>query len=85
MGRVFVLYDRETESIWYPQKEVLRAVAGPRKGDTIPETISHRSTTLTKWFEEHPESKVLLPRPLSKTVHDLAKQTLLPKAVHADT
>ncbi|RME37630.1 MAG: DUF3179 domain-containing protein, partial [Planctomycetota bacterium] len=34
---VFLIYDRKTESLWYPlDNEKWTAIAGPRKGETIP-------------------------------------------------
>ena len=72
MDSVFVLYDRQTESVWYPlSRGNMNAVSGPRKGDTIPILAEPGVVTLGKWFKMHPDSKVLLPTPQSKTVHDI--------------
>lgn len=75
MKRTFVLYDRETESIWYPgANKALEAVSGPRKGDSIPVATESPIVPLNEWLAKHPDSKILLPRPWSKTVHDLKKR-----------
>ena len=36
MDNIFVLYDRASDSVWYPQGNELAAVAGKRKGSSIP-------------------------------------------------
>lgn len=73
MDRTFVLFDRESDSIWYPNKNgALRAVSGPRKGETIPTAAKTEIMRLSQWLEIHPESKVLMPSPISKTVHRVA-------------
>ncbi len=75
MDRTFVLFDRESDSIWYPGKGgTLNAVSGPRKGDSIRPVAESKIVRLSEWLEKHPDSKILLPTPLSKTVHDLIKE-----------
>jgi hypothetical protein len=34
-GGIALLYDRDSESLWKPDKNALRAIAGPRKGQTL--------------------------------------------------
>ena len=75
MDRVFVLYDRESDSIWYPgDDKKLYAVSGTRKGDSIPIAAESPVMPLDEWLELHPDSKILLPLPESKTVHDLTEE-----------
>jgi hypothetical protein len=72
MNRTFVLFDRNSDSVWYPGKNgELNAVGGPRLGETIPTAVKNEMMPLSEWLEKHPESKILLPPPHSKTVHDL--------------
>ena len=56
----FVLYDTETESLWYPfpEEHLLRCVSGTLADSTLPEIPSVR-TTWDKWVKEHPNSKIL--------------------------
>jgi hypothetical protein len=72
MRNTFVLFDRETESVWYPgQDGALNAVAGKRRGDSIPTAAKAEVLPLEEWLERHPDSKILQPAPISKTVHHL--------------
>lgn len=74
MKRTFVLFDRETESVWYPgEGGRLDAVSGPRKGDTLPPVAQSELINLDEWLKKYPDSKILLPAPRSKTVHQLRK------------
>lgn len=76
MKRTFVLFDRESDSIWYPGPNgTLEAVAGPRQGDTVSSVVESPIVTLGTWLDEHPESTILLPPPHSKTVLDLWKSS----------
>ena len=62
MGHVFVLYDRATQSVWYPgDDQTLQAVGGIRKGARVPFLDEPAPVTLAEWLEQHPESTVLLP------------------------
>lgn len=76
MDRTFVLFDRESDSIWYPRKRdgALEAVSGPRKGDVLEPAAKSEVLALEEWLEKHPDSKVLLPAPLSKTVHQVNRE-----------
>ena len=68
MDRVFVLYDRLTNSVWYPgQAATLEAVGGSRLGKSIRFLDEPAPATLGEWLEGHPDSTVLLP-----TEEDLA-------------
>ncbi len=57
----FVLYDRGTNSLWYPlDDEKWTAIAGPRKGETIPFIQEPKPMMLAEWREMHPNTLVLL-------------------------
>jgi len=57
-----VLYDRLTESVWYPLGEnALDAISGPKKGSKIPFIEKPPRMPLGKWRELHPETLVLRP------------------------
>ncbi len=58
---VFVIFDRKTESLWYPLDDSKwTAIAGPRKGETIPFTAEPPVVTLGEWRKKHPDTVVLL-------------------------
>ena len=61
MDEVFVLYDRHSNSVWYPVGENLDAVGGARKGSSIPFLDEPAPVALADWMEHHPNSTVLLP------------------------
>ena len=57
----FVLFDEETESLWYPLDDTQwTAVSGPRKGETFPFIGETPVLTLGEWRKKHPNTKVLL-------------------------
>ncbi len=57
----FILYDRSTNSLWYPfDEEKWTAIAGPRSGETIPFIEEPEPVTLGEWRERHPDTVVLL-------------------------
>lgn len=61
---VFVLYDRDTESVWYPLSDnTMDAVSGPRRGRSIPFLDQPERMPLAKWRALHPDTTVLLPPP----------------------
>ena len=58
---VFLIFDRRTESLWYPLGNAKwTAVSGPRKGEVIPFIAEPPVVTLAEWREQHPETLVLL-------------------------
>ncbi len=58
---VFLIFDRKTESLWYPLDHIQwTAVAGPRKGETIPFSAKPPVVTLGEWRKQHPNTVVLL-------------------------
>jgi len=62
MDHVFVLYDRGSNSVWYPgEDETLEAVGGKRKGEAIPFVDEPAPVALGAWLVAHPGSTVLLP------------------------
>lgn len=60
-----VLYDRLTESLWSQIKA--QAIHGPRTGEELA-VMPSQVTTWKAWRESHPDTRVLLPSPLSDTV-----------------
>ncbi len=58
---VFVIYDRRTNSLWYPDEtDRWIALSGPRQGEVIPIDAHPAVTTLGTWREAHPQTVVLL-------------------------
>ena len=59
---IFVLYDRATESIWYPMTDnTLDAVAGSKNGESIDILEEPAPQPLSEWLASYPDSTVLLP------------------------
>jgi len=86
MDSVFVLYDRQTESVWYPLKRgQMNAVSGPRKGDAIPILEKPKVVALGEWFESHPDSMVLVPAPRARTIGAAGGVNIRPRPVQAAT
>ncbi len=57
----FLLYDRATESVWYPSnKGEFNAISGELKGEAIPFLAEPQVMTLAEWRELHPNTKVLI-------------------------
>lgn len=54
----FVLYDKETMSLWYPERQGLRGISGEHYGKFLPR-LESEDTDWRKWVRKHPESKVL--------------------------
>jgi len=61
MEHVFVLYDRSSESVWYPEGEFLAAVGGKRRGEKLPFLDEPAPIALGEWLAQHVDSTVLLP------------------------
>jgi predicted metalloprotease with PDZ domain len=61
MDHVFVLYDRASNSVWYPGETSLEAVGGDRKGEKLPFLDEMAPMTLADWLKAQPDSTVLLP------------------------
>ncbi len=63
MNNVFVLYDRQAESIWYPtDEEHLEATSGSKKGTRIEFLDNPTPMPLRQWRKVQPTTKVLFPR-----------------------
>lgn len=57
----FILYDRRTESLWYPlDHEKWTAISGPRQGEVLPFIEEPTPLPLGEWRRQHPETLVLL-------------------------
>ena len=54
----FVLYDKETGTLWYPFKEGLMGIQGKYFKRWLPK-ISFEDTRWGKWIKEHPKSSIL--------------------------
>ena len=64
LDQVFVLYDRDSDSIWYPLGDgTLDAVGGRRRGESLEILDEPAPLPLGSWLAEHPDSTVLLPEP----------------------
>lgn len=62
LNNVFVLYDRNNGTTWYPLKEGgLDAVAGADLGKSIEFVEKPEQMKLSEWLKSHPQSTVLLP------------------------
>ncbi len=59
--RTFVLYDRATQSVWYPQEEgEMNGVSGANSGKSLPFIAKPDRMKLSEWRAEHPDSLVLI-------------------------
>ena len=66
MNNVFVLYDRNTDSVWYPLTDKsFDAVSGPNKGKSLPFIEEPEVMRLHAWTKLHPDTLVLLEPPPS--------------------
>ncbi len=54
----FVLYDKETNSLWYPDDDGLIGIQGVYFKRQLPE-IPSSDTSWKEWKEKHPNSQVL--------------------------
>jgi hypothetical protein len=54
----FVLYDKETESLWYPYKKGLMGIQGKYFKQWLLK-LKSEDMTWEKWKNRHPESKIL--------------------------
>jgi len=54
----FVLYDKETMSLWYPEKGGLRGISGKHLDQFLPR-LKSENTQWRRWADDHPDSKVL--------------------------
>ncbi len=57
---VFLIFDRKTESLWWPfDEQKWTCISGPRQGETIP-FVEETVVKLGEWRKRHPDTKVLL-------------------------
>lgn len=57
----FLLYDRKTESMWYPYKsKEMNALSGESSGSALPFLAEPDPVPLAEWRELHPKSLVLI-------------------------
>ena len=54
----FVLYDKETGSLWYPDRDGLLSIQGFYFKRRLP-MISSEDTLWKDWVKKHPNSKIL--------------------------
>ena len=54
----FVLYDRETGSLWYPYRKGLKGIQGKYFRKWLPK-VDSKDTQLKKWIRKYPDSKIL--------------------------
>jgi hypothetical protein len=54
----FVLYDRETGTLWYPYRKGLMGIQGEYFKQWLPK-LSSTDTSWKKWFKKFPDSKIL--------------------------
>jgi predicted metalloprotease with PDZ domain len=63
-NNVFVLYDRNSGTLWHPLEDGrFDGVAGEKQGDQIPFRHAPDPITLEEWRAEHPDTLVLVPPP----------------------
>jgi len=55
---VFVLYDHETQTLWYPYRKGLMGIQGPYYKRMLPKLESD-DRQWGKWKEKYPDSKIL--------------------------
>jgi hypothetical protein len=56
--RTFVLYDKETETLWYPKKGGLMGIQGVYFKRVLPKMKS-KDTHWAKWKKKHPLTKLM--------------------------
>lgn len=57
----FVLYDRQTESVWFPYKpKEMNALSGQYAGNALPFLAEPELVPLADWRKNHPSSLVLV-------------------------
>jgi len=54
----FVLYDKETESLWYPYKKGLMGIQGIFFKQWLPK-LESEDTQWAKWRRKNPNSKII--------------------------
>ncbi len=54
----FVLYDRESGTLWYPYRKGLMGIQGTYFKRWLPK-VKSKDTSWGEWEKKHPESKIL--------------------------
>jgi hypothetical protein len=54
----FVLYDRETGTLWYPDGDRLKGIQGKFFGKKLP-SVHSEVTRWEEWITRYPHSKIL--------------------------
>lgn len=54
----FVLYDKETGSLWYPDKDGLKGIQGAYFERQLP-MLDFEDTRWEKWHKKHPQSRIM--------------------------
>lgn len=57
-GRTFVLYDRETETLWFPDDKGLLGIQGHYFQRRLPR-LDSEDTSWSDWQEKHPQSLIM--------------------------
>ncbi len=57
---MFILYDRRTDSLWYPLRAGLTAISGPRAGTVLKRIHVPQEMSWDQWRALHPETQVLV-------------------------
>ena len=57
-ANTFVLYDRETGTLWYPEDKGLKGIQGKFFGRLLPKLPSE-DTSWEEWVKQHPDSQIL--------------------------
>jgi len=60
LGQRPLLYDRGSESLWIGAKDKLRAIAGPRKGQTLRRVAHPTPVAWGDWHWKYPKSRLLV-------------------------
>ena len=53
----FVLYDKETGTLWYPNEKGLMGIQGHFFNRILPE-IESEDTNMGQWVDKHPQTRV---------------------------
>lgn len=56
-NHTFVLYDKETGTLWYPYAKGLMGIQGTYFKSWLPE-IKSEDTRLGHWMDKHPQTKI---------------------------
>lgn len=60
-NNTFLIYDRKTESVWYPHKpSEMNAISGLSTGSALPFLAEPDPLPLAEWRQSHPNSLVLV-------------------------